>query len=93
MGKLVDASSLPTVARTGQYDKEIDEARSMPPDKAMQIDIPTNTKPESANLAIRDRIKKLGRADELHVRKIDKAVYILHGPSPFKAKPKTKRSK
>jgi hypothetical protein len=91
MGKMVDVSSLPApTVRGSQYDADIQEALKMPADKAWQLDIPEGTKPESVNMAVRDRIKKAEYSEKVHVRKIGDAVYILKGRSPTAPKKKSK---
>jgi hypothetical protein len=95
MGKIVPVNDLMPVTRASDYDKDIDEALKMPAEMACMIEL-GQRKLDSVNIALRDRIKKRGLSNKLHVevrrdKDNKKGVYMLHGPSPSRAKAAAKK--
>lgn len=94
MGKVISVSDLMPVTRSSDYDKDIEEALKMPTNSAYMIEL-GERKLDSVNVALRERIKKSGYSQRIHVevRKGNdglKGVYILHGPSSNRPKVKKK---
>jgi hypothetical protein len=88
MGEIVKLSDLPQAVRTGSYDNEIKQALEMGQDEALKVEVPSKAEPTSVQVAIGQRIRKLGHDGEIKATKIEGQVYIVHGAM----RPKTTRT-
>jgi ribosomal protein S4E len=84
MGKIVSISDLPPPAvRAGRYDDDIKQALNMGKEQALEVTIEQGRKAANIGLAVRERVKRLGHEDRIHVEQRAGRVFIMHGPSPY----------